>query len=70
MIDVWTLYCRPSNHDKAWVVRRWHGDKPTTDMFESDSREEVEAFVLSKYPDAYWLPRQPGDDMTIVGTWI
>lgn len=66
-LDIWTLYCRPSNHKKEWVVRLFQNDQPTDTVFEDDTRE---AFVLERFPGAVWLTRSPGDDMTIVGTWL
>ncbi len=70
MLDIWTLYYRPANHKKHWVVRLFKNETATDTVFEHDEREACEAFVLERHPGAVWLMRSPGDDMTIVGTWI
>ncbi len=70
MIDIWTLYRNPSNHDNEWVVRLFRDEKPTDRVFESDSRDECEAFVRKHHPGAHWLNRMAADEPVIVGTWI
>lgn len=69
-LDIWTLYRNPTNHDKEWVVRLFRDEQPTDGVFESDSRDECEAYVRKHNPGAHWIDRMPGDDPVIVGTWI
>ena len=69
-LDIWTLYCRLSNHKKEWVVRLFQNGQPTDTVFEADTREACEKFVRERHHGAVWLTRSPGDDIVIVGTWI
>ncbi len=69
-IDIWTLYDGPTNHTKRWVVRLFKNETPTDTVFESDSRDACEEFVLERHPGAVWLVRHPNDDPKIVGVWI
>ncbi len=69
-LDIWTLYDGPTTHSKRWVVRLFRNDKPTDTFFESDSRDECEAFVHERFPAGFWLDRHPDDDPKIAGTWL
>ena len=69
-LDIWTLYYRPLNHRKHWVVRLFHNATATDTVFEADTRNACEEFVLEKHHGAIWLTRSPSDDKVIVGTWI
>lgn len=69
MISLWTVYENPSDYRGRIVARRFENMTPTADVIVGDSFEAVSAAIPGR-ASLVWLPRMPGDDPCIVGTWL
>jgi hypothetical protein len=70
---LWTVYANPTDFPGQYVARRWEaraGDRepvPCAECIVRDTLDEVRADLP---PGLYCMPRDPGDDPTIVETWL
>jgi hypothetical protein len=69
-LPMWTIYASPLDHPGRFVVRRWlvaHTPVPdrTCEVYATlaDARAAVPRGLVR-------MPRSPGDDPCIVGSWL
>jgi hypothetical protein len=71
VLPMWTIYDHPRDMPEHWVARRWEvsgtGGVATPEVLTADTLEALRAQLP---PDLCRMPRQPGDDPTIVEVWL
>jgi hypothetical protein len=68
-VEVFVIYDHPSDFPDSFVVRRWVGGVPDTDLFCASHQLDVirrELLARGLYP----IPRNIEDDPVIVETWV
>lgn len=66
-LPIWVIYDSPIDFPGRFVARKWLLDKPTAELLEGNTLDELRA----KIPEVlYRLPRDPSDDAKIVESWI
>lgn len=67
-LPIFTVYSRPKDAPDSVIVRLWLNDGSTAGAWQfldvDDAHRALERLGL------YWMPRQPGDEPQIVGTWL
>jgi ribosomal protein L37E len=70
-LEMWTVYDHPKDQPDSFVARKWCVDGQTmlgtSDMFVASTLGELRALLP---PGLHRLPRNEGDDPTIVETWL
>jgi hypothetical protein len=66
-LPIWTVYQHPRDMPDAYVARLFLTGKPTEQVVQAPTLDEVRALIP---PGLYRMPRQPGDDPVIVETWF
>lgn len=71
VLELWTIYCRPSDYPDHYVARKCAvtaaGHKITGDMFVGDTLSEVRALLP---PWLTRIPRYESDNPVIVEVWL
>lgn len=73
VLQLWTIYARPSDYPDRFVARRYdvlrgHSEPVRTDVVvTASSLDEVRDMLP---PGLCRMPRSPGDDPVIVETWL
>lgn len=68
---IWTLYERPLDYPNGYVVRRSVSSAAgiVNDLV-AQYAPTLELAMRLAPPGLFWMPRQPGDDPCILGTWF
>jgi hypothetical protein len=69
-VNIYVIYSMPRDFPEHVVVRRWVLSHPTDDMSLHPNLEDARRHLLDEHPDLFKLSRNPGDDPTIVETWL
>lgn len=72
-LEGFTLYCKPDDYPRHWVVRGWRVLGNGALAFEQvptlfDCRKDAEAFMQPK--GLHWINRHHADALCVVGSWI
>ncbi len=71
-LEFWTVYEKPLDFPGQFVARRFEirggRSEPTNVALLAESRQEIDAQFSGK--GYTWLPRNPGDEAQIVGSWL
>lgn len=75
VLATWTIYDHPLDAPNHVVVRRWSvvaGSEPIPDEHAArfDTLEAARDWLHQWHPGLYCIPRQTGDDPTILETWL
>jgi hypothetical protein len=65
---MWVIYDRPADFPKAFVARRWVGEKATDDVILATSLGQLRDVMRSKHLTR--IDRHKSDDPVIVETWL
>lgn len=69
-LSIWTVYDKPRDHPDKYVARRWLTTPqpvPTSDIFLADTLDSLRQQLP---PGLIQMQRQPGDDPSILETWL
>lgn len=80
-LTLWVLYECPLDFPNSYVVRgqdvlftkdpRTRGKiVPHAEVLVGGDRATVEAEFHRAHPGLHWLPRNPGDEAQILGSWV
>lgn len=69
-MNLYVVYQSPRDYPGQVVIRRWWLDRPTEDVWLHETVEQARTMLAEWMPDAVALSRNPGDDPTIVETWL
>lgn len=69
-LSIWVVYDHPKDFPDHFIARRWLANDtltPTSDFYLADDLESLRGQLPA---GLYRLPAQPGDDPSIVETWM
>jgi hypothetical protein len=69
-IEIWTVYDHPRDYPRNFVARKFINDKPTNNIIQGLSLDEVRKKILDINPNLTCFTRQPNDDPIILETWL
>jgi hypothetical protein len=67
---MWIIFERPRDAPELYIARLFRLDQPMNTVIYGDTLDEVRELLAKLYPGLTCLPRNPGDEVHVVETWL